>query len=278
MFALTVAMLAAASPGGGTYSVLIARRVGMPQADGIEVAEAFGRYLEAGQGRSLGTQLGARALAVTLTASANTPDSAGCAGANDCLIALGRVGKLDELVALQVVKVGKNLAVDVTILDVATGAVRGTATGSVPAVRPYKELEPLAAQLMISWAATPAPVTATPPEPVAAEEPPAAKPPEPAPVAAAVVAPEAQPPARSSARVWSVVPALVFAGAAAVATYFFLTANGHATALRNGDRAVVGPDPVRYASEGGQQQTIGFALTGVAGAGLIAAAVLFLAL
>jgi len=162
-------LVAASLAGSPSYSVVVTRRVGLAAPAGLDLAEMLSVALERQAGQPLGRRLSPRALSVVLSA-ANTSDTTVCAGSLDCVAALGRLGGVDQLVALQIVKLGSDLMFDASLVQVAGGASVAVATGSTPEDKPAAGLEALAADLA-SKAAAAATAKEAPPEPVAAKPP-----------------------------------------------------------------------------------------------------------
>jgi hypothetical protein len=129
------------------YSLVVARRLGVDPARAQELTAALGVELNDLSSASLGKQVPLTATAETL-AKAGFPDTSVCNGASSCVASLAKLSGLGRLVAVQLVKIGANVAVDVSVVDSATGTTLAAATRSVPLKSPRKELELLARELV----------------------------------------------------------------------------------------------------------------------------------
>jgi hypothetical protein len=132
---------------GDQYSLVVARRLGVDPARAQELTAALGVELNDLASASLGKQVPLTATAETL-AKAGFPDTAVCNGASACVASLAKLSGLGRLVAVQFVKVGANVAVDVSVVDSATGKTLAAATRSVPLKSPRKDFEALAKELV----------------------------------------------------------------------------------------------------------------------------------
>ncbi|MCC6337174.1 MAG: hypothetical protein IT380_24670 [Myxococcales bacterium] len=180
-----VLALLAASVFGGTppeYAVVVSRRIGAtPQvADGL--ATSLGKVLDAAGHPRLGRLLPASELKPRLLA-AGLPDPSVCNGASACVATLARVSGLTHLVALQVVKVGGDLALDVSVVESRTGKTLVAEARTLKAKTATGEVGSLAAAVL---AKLPDPE----PEPL---DTPVAPPPPPPPPPAAPGSPEPPP-------------------------------------------------------------------------------------
>jgi tetratricopeptide (TPR) repeat protein len=81
-------------------------------------------------------------------------------------------------------------------------------------------------------------------------------------------------PTGPSLRTLSIIPAVVGLASAGVATYFLLGASSKQAALNNG--TVPLSEAMQSVTDGKQQATLGYVFSGVAGAGIVAAATMFI--
>jgi hypothetical protein len=273
-----------------TYSVVVTRRVGVSPEQGLDLAEMFSVALE-NQGEKIpGKRVSPRALTTTL-AAANQPDTASCAGAIDCAAVLGRLGGVDFLFALQMVKVGANVFSDVTLIRVVDGVAEATGTRPVPLKSPAKALATLAKDMaakarsmgeplpkaQAAVAANPAP-TDSPVATAAASEPPVSTPPPPPvvvetspaqPASASVSVSSA--PTLGPGRYVAIGLGVVALGAVGTGAYFGVSADSQSTKLS--DRS---PDfAANQASVLSTARTADVAY-GIAGAAAIAAVVVWI--
>ncbi len=156
---------------GPDYSVVVARRLGVDPQRASELAVAFAAALEAQPTNPLGTLLPVDEAASSLE-RAGFPDPSVCNGSAACVSSLARVSGLSRIVALQLVKVGTELAIDASVVD-ASGKILGVVTRSVKLKTAPDALPELAAELIERLPApsdAPVEVVLTPPPP--AETPP----------------------------------------------------------------------------------------------------------
>ncbi|MEW5738903.1 MAG: hypothetical protein AB1938_08240 [Myxococcota bacterium] len=176
---MVLALLAASVLGGTTpeYSVIVSRRIGAtPQvADGL--ASSLAKALDATGSARLGRFVPASELKPRL-AAAGLPDPTVCNGAAACVATLARVSGVGHLVALQVVKVGGDLALDVSVVEGSTGKSLAAVARTVKAKTAHGEMGSLAAAVLAGLPEAPPPV-----------EPPVETPPPPPPVEAKVERP-----------------------------------------------------------------------------------------
>ena len=151
---------------GPDYSVVVARRLGLEPKRATELATSFADALEHQPTHPLGTLLLLDEAAATLE-RAGFPDTTVCSGSAPCVSSLARVSGLARIVALQLVKVGSELAIDVSVVD-ASGRILGVVTRSVKLKTANDELSSLAAELISKLpppADAPVEVKLTPPTP-----------------------------------------------------------------------------------------------------------------
>jgi len=136
-----------AEPAG--YVVLVTRRVGLEEARATALASQFAAELEVQQAGTLGP-------------AAPVGNAADCAGAVECAAARARDGKRRWAVALQLVRLGTDLGVDATLVDVGTGRATAVAaaTGTTEATAPGRALLRLARDLWSRAKGAPAIVAA----------------------------------------------------------------------------------------------------------------------
>ncbi|MCC6333921.1 MAG: hypothetical protein IT380_08020 [Myxococcales bacterium] len=150
------------------YSLVVARRLGVDAQRAQELTASLGVELKDLSAPALGKEVPLTELADTLS-KAGFPDTAVCNGAAACVASLAKLSGLGRLVAVQLVKIGTSVAMDVSVVDSASGKTLAAATRSVPLKTPRKELEALAKEL----------VGKLPPPEVAKVEPAPVKPPPP---------------------------------------------------------------------------------------------------
>ncbi|MBI3184318.1 MAG: hypothetical protein HYZ28_19465 [Myxococcales bacterium] len=143
---LVIAALLAATAGPPTFSAAVTRREGVEAQAALELAESLSLSLERAGGEALGKRISPRALQVALSA-ANVTDAATCSGDADCAVRLGQIGGVRRLLALQLVKLGRNLIIDVSVIDVESGAKVAAASARASIKAPEEALAELAAQL-----------------------------------------------------------------------------------------------------------------------------------
>ncbi|MEW5741035.1 MAG: hypothetical protein AB1938_19090 [Myxococcota bacterium] len=129
------------------YSLVVARRLGVDAQKAQELAASLGVELRDLSSPALGKQVPMVEVAETLS-KAGFPDTAVCNGAAACVASLAKLSGLGRLVAVQLVKIGGNVAMDVSVVDSATGKTLGAATRSVPIKTPRQDLELLAKELV----------------------------------------------------------------------------------------------------------------------------------
>ncbi|HZN91902.1 MAG TPA: hypothetical protein VFB81_04335 [Myxococcales bacterium] len=136
-----------AEPSG--YVVLVTRRVGLEEARAAALASQFAAELEVQQAGTLGP-------------AAPVGNAADCAGAVECAAARARDGRRRWAVALQLVRLGTDLGVDATLVDVGTGRATAVAaaTGTTEATAPGRALLRLARDLWSRAKGAPAIVAA----------------------------------------------------------------------------------------------------------------------
>jgi hypothetical protein len=155
MFALALtASLLAASP---EASVVVARRIGLEAKRGEELAQQLTDALRARDAASIGALVDV-SIAVERLAAAGFPDTAVCNGAATCVASLAKVGVFRRLVALQLVKLGAELAVDASVVDGDTGQVLAAITRTVSLKTSAEEWAALAAELTRKLSALDAPI------------------------------------------------------------------------------------------------------------------------
>lgn len=170
---VTLALLAA-SP---ESSVVVARRIGLDAARGVELAQQLATALGEQRDRPLGTVLPV-AQANERLAKAGFPDTAVCNGAAACVASLAKVSGFERLVSLQLVKLGGDLAIDASVIDGRTGQSLAVVTRTVKAKALAAELAALASELLSKLPAPVAPVaSSTTAQPVTPVEPPPPPPP-----------------------------------------------------------------------------------------------------
>lgn len=156
-------VLTAALAAGDQYSLVVARRLGVDADKARELSATLGDELKAQSSASLGQPVPLDDVAQTL-ARAGFPDTAVCNGAAACVASLAKLSGLARLVAVQLVKVGSSVALDVSVVDSATGKTQAAVTRSVSLKAPAKDLALLAKELV---GKLPPPTVATvEPEPV----------------------------------------------------------------------------------------------------------------
>jgi len=168
LLALATLSVLGASP---DYSVVVARRLGLEPKRATELATSFADALEHQPTHPLGTLLPVDEAAAALE-RAGFPDTTVCSGSAPCVASLARVSGLARIVALQLVKVGSELAIDVSVVDV-SGKILGVLTRSVKLKGANDELPALAAELIAKLpppADAPVEVKLTPPTPPPAVE------------------------------------------------------------------------------------------------------------
>ncbi len=146
MNSVIAAVLAASLGGSPTFSVAVTRRVGLDAKSALTLAELFGRSLERSKANPLGTLVTPQAFATRLTTK-GLSDPTECAGAVDCATVLAQAVGVDRLVAVQMARVGTDVLFDVTVVDAHDGASLATASEQVPAKKPTRALDRLAATL-----------------------------------------------------------------------------------------------------------------------------------
>jgi hypothetical protein len=181
----------------------VTRHVDVDTAAALDLAEMFSLALERQADQPLGKRVSPRALTVVL-AAANTPDAAVCAGAVDCAAALGRLALLEHLVSVQLARLGPDLIVDATLIDVASGTSELAINSTIAFDTPAPGIEALA-QALVTQAKALTPVAAPPqdekkPEPLVTDLP------RQAPEPAAVVAPAAGQAAAPEPKKWPPTP------------------------------------------------------------------------
>ena len=200
--ALTASLLAASTDA----SVVVARRIGLEAKKGTELAQQLVTALQAKTPLRLGTVIDV-AVANERLAAAGFPDTSVCNGAASCVASLARVGGFGRLVALQLVKLGGDVAVDASVVDGETGKALAAVTRTIKLKNAADELAALAGELLAKVPASDAPAVEKP-EPVSVvTTPPPAPEPEP------IVETKPPPPGLSTARKVS----LGLGGAAVVA-------------------------------------------------------------
>lgn len=144
--ALTVTVLSASTDA----SVVVARRIGFEAKKGTELAQELVSALKANPSVSarLGTLLDVTTANERLT-SAGFPDTSVCNGAAACVASLAKVGGFTRLVALQLVKLGGDVAVDASVVDGATGKALASVTRTIKLKNAREELEKLASDLLV---------------------------------------------------------------------------------------------------------------------------------
>lgn len=157
--AVTLALLAAAPEA----SVVVARRIGLDAARGLELAQQLASALDQQPNRPLGAVLPA-ANANERLAKAGFPDPAVCNGAAACVASLAKVSGFERLVSLQLVKLGADLAIDASVIDGRTGQSLAVVTRTIKAKALSVELSALAAELVSKLPAS-AVVAERPPPP-----------------------------------------------------------------------------------------------------------------
>ena len=165
----TLALLGA----GPDYSVVVARRLGLEPKRAAELATSFAEALEQQPAHPLGTLLPVDEAAVVLE-RAGFPDTSVCNGSAACVSSLARVSGLSRIVALQLVKVGTELAIDVSVVEGSSGRILGVVTRSVKLKTASDALFELAAELVTklpapSDAPTEIALTPEPPPPPSVE-------------------------------------------------------------------------------------------------------------
>ncbi|MDP1828011.1 MAG: OmpA family protein [Archangium sp.] len=163
---LAVSLVGATSP---QYSVVVARRIGVTPELAGELATALARSLETTAGPKLGKLVQPSDVQARLVA-AGLPESSVCNGATACVATLARVCDVSHLVALQVVKVGSDLALDLSVVE-SHGTSVASLTRTVKAKTWSDELPSLAQELVAALpvpAPVPAVVAETPPAPAPA--------------------------------------------------------------------------------------------------------------
>lgn len=173
MLAAVAASLLCASP---EASVVVARRLGLDAARGAELAQQLTAALEQQPGSRLGALVPVTEATSRLT-KAGFPDTAVCNGAAACVASLAKVGGFERLVALQLVKLGADLAIDASIIDGRTGASLAVVTRTVKLKAIGDELTALAAELMGKLPAKPVAEVAPPDRPPSTDPSPPPPPP-----------------------------------------------------------------------------------------------------
>lgn len=153
VFALTLSLLTATPEA----SVVVARRISLDAAKAQELAEQLATALSQQSSGALGTLMPV-ADAMACLSKAGFPDTAVCNGAAACVASLAKVCGFKRLVALQMGKVGADVAVDVSIVDGATGASLAAVTSTLNLKNASEAMGPLAAELLSKLAPTPPPV------------------------------------------------------------------------------------------------------------------------
>lgn len=201
--ALTASLLAASTDA----SVVVARRIGLEAKKGTELAQQLVTALQAKTPLRLGTVIDV-AVANERLAAAGFPDTSVCNGAASCVASLARVGGFGRLVALQLVKLGGDVAVDASVVDGETGKALAAVTRTIKLKNAADELAALAGELLAKVPASDTPAVEKP-EPVSV----VTTPPPPAPEPEPIVETKPPPPGLSTARKVS----LGLGGAAVVA-------------------------------------------------------------
>lgn len=153
------------------YSVVVARRLGVDPARAQELVAGFAVELKDLPSSSLGREVAIADVAKKL-ADAGFPDTSVCNGAAACVASLAKLSGLARLVAVQLVKIGGSVAMDVSVVDSATGKTLAAATRSVSLKTPRKDLEALAKELVAKLPAPVATVEAPPLESTPTKPPP----------------------------------------------------------------------------------------------------------
>lgn len=112
VLALTLSLLGATPE----YSVIVARRIGIDEKKGTELAELLADQLERQSRHPLGALLPVKDANAQL-AKAGFPDTAVCNGASACVATLARACGFKRLVSLQLVKIGSDVAVDASVIE-----------------------------------------------------------------------------------------------------------------------------------------------------------------
>lgn len=153
VFALTLSLLTATPDA----SVVVARRISLDAVKAQDLAEQLAAALKERPGSALGTLMPV-ADAMACLSKAGFPDTAVCNGAAACVASLAKVCGFKRLVALQVGKVGADVAVDVSIVDGATGATLAAVTSTLALKGSAEAMRPLALELLSKLEEVPAPV------------------------------------------------------------------------------------------------------------------------
>jgi hypothetical protein len=132
---------------GADYSVVVARRLGLDPARAAELADLFAQGIEKAPTHPLGRLLAVEEATAKLKA-AGFPDTSVCSGSAACVSSLARVSDLKRIIALQLVKIGGDLAVDASVVEGEAGRILGTVTRTVKLKSPTDELNALALELV----------------------------------------------------------------------------------------------------------------------------------
>ncbi|MDP1828945.1 MAG: hypothetical protein Q8L48_37130 [Archangium sp.] len=143
LLALTLSLINATPD----YSVVVARRLGVDARRAAELSAVFAQALEKDTTHPLG-QLLPVGEATEQLKQAGFPDTSVCNGSAACVSSLARVSGLKRIVALQLVKVGSDLAVDASVVEGEAGRILGSVTRTVKLKTADGELEPLARELL----------------------------------------------------------------------------------------------------------------------------------
>mgnify|MGYP001606817925 CR=1 FL=1 len=129
------------------YSVVVARRLGVDAKRAAELSTVFARAVEKDTTHPLGQLLPADE-ATELLKKAGFPDTSVCNGSAACVSSLARVSGLKRIIALQLVKVGSDLAVDASVVEGDVGRILGSVTRTVKLKSATDELDGLARDLL----------------------------------------------------------------------------------------------------------------------------------
>src|SRR5688500_17467213 len=99
--ALVIASTVAAAP---TYTVTVTRRVGVDADKSLEFAKAFAVALDAAAGKPVGKLMAPEEFLGRLS-SLGMLEPSSCAGKVACALDAGKVGLVDRLVAIQLIKI-----------------------------------------------------------------------------------------------------------------------------------------------------------------------------
>ena len=146
---------------GPDYSVVVARRLGLDSKRAAELASSFAQALEQDSSHPLGELFPVDEAGEALK-KAGFPDTSVCNGSSACVSSLARVSGLKRIIALQLVKIGSDLAIDASVVEADSGKILGAVTRTVKLKSSSAELIGLAAELLqkFSRSAPPTPPVA----------------------------------------------------------------------------------------------------------------------